>query len=154
MAKLRLLLSSSFFSKESDRNSLYGPRIMNSITISIEFFRPNTSEMQSFQPSFLFIPIQQKKNRILLSTLNARPMTCLNTWFHAFRFLRIFQRIKKRLFLYLLLFRSFKYVILWIKKVSSSQVKNLYACCLSLICGKRYKDFKNLIRKLQYFYLD
>ena len=50
------------FSKESDRNSLYGPRIMNSITISIQFFRPNTSEMQSFQP---FTPLHSNSTKKL-----------------------------------------------------------------------------------------
>ena len=50
------------FSKESDRNSLYGPRIMNSITISIQFFRPNTSEMLSFQPS---IPLHSNSTKKL-----------------------------------------------------------------------------------------
>ena len=80
LAKLRLLLSSSFFPKRAIGIVSTDLGSWIALLFQFNFFDQILAKCKVSNLSLLFIPIQQK-NWILLSTVNARPMTC---WTHSF----------------------------------------------------------------------
>ena len=120
LAKLRLLLSSSFFPKRAIGTVSTDLGSWIALQFQFNFFRPNTSEMQSFQPSFLFIPIQQKKIGFCYLLWMQDQMTC---WTHGFMhsdFEEFFNESKRDFSLFVVV--SFvknlyvlRYLCLWLK---------------------------------------